>query len=183
MKKIVFTFLCVLLIFNSGCKKKEEDTKVYNSNFVENNAANIIKELYINSNFSAMRTYNKNSPNSEDVLRNYYGIENPDIFSDFSIMISHNGGFNEIAVFIMSEGFSQPAFSKAVEAVEARYNQLCQGYILSAQYEDSFNEDFSKSVIVYDNAIVLCFSGDYTNETVFGVLDGVIADSSSENGE
>lgn len=161
--KIFILFSAFILFLTSGCSVQKHDGKIFATSYEVTTEVSKLVRLPLELEVMPQ------SPNVDSVLRNYYGVDEPSVFSDFSVIMCGAEDYTEIAVFKFDSSEGRIAAEKAVKT---RKNKMVECYDAEKRFlknPEKYGYIKESKILRYDNAIVLIVADD--NNFIENIID------------
>ena len=161
-KKYILTAFSVIFILTlCGCNETTRSTFIFASS--KEIMARITKDTVL----EATREYIPENPNSKDILKNYYNIDNSELFDDFCILLPAGKNISEIAIFRFSSKEGRKIAENAVKTRKDKIISICKS-ISPVKAETAQRGE----IIRYSNAVIMIITPN-NNETVKNIIDNM----------
>ena len=156
-------FLTAIFVFTItiffGCDGAEKQ------NYLSESARTLMTRIEKNTVLEATREYIPENPNSKDILKNYYKIDDPKILDDFCILLPSGKNISEIAIFNFSTEEARLQIETAVENRKENIVSVCK-----ALYPAKVSIAESGEILKFSNATIMIITPN-NNETVKNIID------------
>lgn len=152
-------FLFFTLFLFTGCNNTEKTDSLSES------AGTLMKRIEKNTVLEATREYVPENPNSKDILKNYYKIDDPKILDDFCILLQSGKNVSEIAIFSFSTEEARQYIETAVENRKKNIISVCKAICPAKVPVVESGE-----ILKFSNATIMIITPN-NNETIKNIID------------
>jgi len=157
---LILTAIFIFIIFTVyGCDSGEKQ------DYLSESARALMNRIEKNTVLEATREYIPENPNSKDILKNYYKIDDPRILDDFCILLPSGNNISEIAIFRFSTEEAKLQIESAVEDRKENIISVCK-----ALYPAKVSIAESGEILKFSNATIMIITPN-NNETVKNIID------------